>query len=485
MRYLYKLAVFFFLLFLCFSSVAQQWSEPVQINTLQGYNSNPDFHIDKIGTIHCVWSYKIEANHRIIYYSKSTDDGQTWSTPENVSQNTDLWMENPHIVADSQNNVHLSYDINVGNSSATLIVHRKFNGNTWSDADTVSLGWPGARHNRLVIDHNDKLYCFWFHEYQGGTVFYKTLENDQWGELMMVYDNNDLFFFMKGTVDSMNNIYCSGVHHYDGQGGYDDRIISFNFIDGEWSDWVQLSDNTSWGGNDIAIDYYNNPQIVWRQEINDSIPPDHGTHYSKFDSGNWSYPAMIAENSDDQAIAIDKNNEVHIVDNEKSENGYNLVHYQIINNEWVGEIINEDNYGFFVNKLSYREQYLYLLNIKVDTVIGACPESSINISKFEITTNIENSFTPSINYYKIYPNPTSGKTTISYNLNTAKHTSIIIYSLKGELIKTIIDKKLAPGVHKTKWNGTDKNGKEVKNGLYLVRLQVDKQIMTRSVELIK
>jgi hypothetical protein len=161
------------------------------------------------------------------------------------------------------------------------------------------------------------------------------------------------------------------------------------------------------------------------------------------------------------------------------------VHYQIINNEWVGEIINEDNYGFFVNKLSYREQYLYLLNIKVDTVIGACPESSINISKFEITTNIENSFTPSINYYKIYPNPTSGKTTISYNLNTAKHTSIIIYSLKGELIKTIIDKKLAPGVHKTKWNGTDKNGKEVKNGLYLVRLQVDKQIMTRSVELIK
>jgi len=33
-----------------------------------------------------VWSYKIEANHRIIYYSKSEDEGQSWGDPEKASQ---------------------------------------------------------------------------------------------------------------------------------------------------------------------------------------------------------------------------------------------------------------------------------------------------------------------------------------------------------------------------------------------------------------
>ena len=269
--------IFYILLLsaLTLDSFAQNWTEPAQVSTLQGLNTNPDFYIDNSGTIHCVWSYSIEANYRIIYYSKSTDDGQTWNTPENVSQNTSMWMENPYIVADSENNLHLTYDYNTGDPYHTLIMYRKFSDNAWSEMDTVSTGWSGARHNRLVIDYNDKLYCFWFHEYQNGTTFYRVLENGQWGEIMMAYDNNDLVFFMKGVIDNSNNIRCTGVHHYQGQSGYDDRIISFDFINGEWNEWVQLSNNTSWGGNDIAINSDNMPQIVWRQEINDSIPPDH------------------------------------------------------------------------------------------------------------------------------------------------------------------------------------------------------------------
>jgi hypothetical protein len=140
---------------------------------LQGINRNPDFFIDNSGIIHCVWSYKVTTDYWHIYYSKSTDDGLSWSIPENVSQNTNLWMENPHIVADSENNLHLTYDYQSDNSYQTLIVYRKFSGNTWSEMDTVSVGWPGARHNRLVIDHNNKLYCFWFHDFQNGTTFYR------------------------------------------------------------------------------------------------------------------------------------------------------------------------------------------------------------------------------------------------------------------------------------------------------------------------
>ncbi|NQU88129.1 MAG: hypothetical protein HQ541_20470 [Mariniphaga sp.] len=60
-----------------------------------------------------------------------------------------------------------------------------------------------------------------------------------------------------------------------------------------------------------------------------------------------------------------------------------------------------------------------------------------------------------------------------------------IYTIQGKLINTLIDENNAPGRYQIMWNGTDKNGKEVNSGLYLIRLQAGRQVMTRSVEIIK
>lgn len=77
-----KKALFLFISFILVAyAYNQTWTEPIQINTLDGLNHNPDFCIDNEGNLHCVWSYKIETNYFVIYYSKSTDDGLSWSTP--------------------------------------------------------------------------------------------------------------------------------------------------------------------------------------------------------------------------------------------------------------------------------------------------------------------------------------------------------------------------------------------------------------------
>lgn len=463
---------------------SQEWSDPVQISTLEGVNNNSDFCIDNSGNIHCVWSYKVESNYKHIYYSKSIDDGQTWSEPENVSQNTSLWMENPHIVADSDNNLHLTYDYNSGNPYQTLIVHRKFMGNAWSEMDTVSSGWPGARHNRLLIDNNDKLYCFWFHDFQNGTTFYRVLENGVWDEIQIPYNNNDNVFLNNVVIDSLNNIYCIGNYFDEGQNPYDMRVIYFDFIDNEWSNLTQINDERSWGETDIALSNSNNQNIVWEQYINDSIPPDNGTLYSYYNGESWEIPELLAENAYEQAITIDLNNKTHIIDNEEFENGYRLVHYQFIDNEWVGEIIDVSNYGNYGNKLISREHYLYMTSVLVQS-LSPDYNASVVLRKHEITTSIENILITVIDLYNIYPNPSTASTTISYSLKETKQTSIKIYDLQGKLINTILEKKQAPGKYQIMWNGTDNNGKEVKCGLYLVRLQAGRQFMTRPVEIIK
>jgi hypothetical protein len=293
------------------------------------------------------------------------------------------------------------------------------------------------------------------------------LENGVWGDILVPYNNNDLVFFMKGVVDNLNNIYCTGSHHYYGQSGYDDRIISFNYINGLWINYNQLSDNTSWGGNDIALSSSDYPVIVWRQYINNSIPPDDGTLFSFYEGEDWSIPELIAEDADEQAICVDINNQIHIVDNEEYENGYRLVHYQIIDNEWVGEIIEEDDYGNYGNKLTNGDDYLYLVSAKA---YSSSPEPDIPIvlRKYEITTGIENK-PIFIESYIIYPNPSRANTTISYSIKETKYTSIKIYDLQGKLINTLIEKKQIPGRYEIIWNGTDKNKKEVISGLYFIR----------------
>jgi hypothetical protein len=269
------------------------------------------------------------------------------------------------------------------------------------------------------MDNDDKLYCFWNHVYQNGTTFYRILENGIWGEIKIPYNNNDNVFIMKGVVDSSNNIYCTGSHHFEGQNAYDLRAISFNFINEVWTDYIQLSNNTTWGGNDISLSESNNPAIVWGQRINDSTLPNDGTLVSIFNGENWSVPELIAENADEQAITYDKNKKLHIIDNEKFDNGYKLTHFQLVNNEWIGEIIEDDTFGNYYNKLISFNSFIYLISVKVNSTYPIY-SSSIVLRKLEITTNIENNNTLYQIIFTIYPNPAHLNTTLLYTLKETK-----------------------------------------------------------------
>lgn len=394
-------------------------------------------------------------------------------------------MENPHIVSDSQNNLHLTYDYNTGNPGATVIVYKLFNNINWSDFDTISIGWPGARHNRLVIDNNDKLYCFWYHGYQNGTTFYRVMENGIWSEIMIPYNNNDTYFLSKAISDSLNKIHCCWYRLIDGQTSNEQRIIYSVFNNNTWSEITQISNGfNAWTGNDIALDNSNYPHIVWRQAINDSTPQANGTLYSKLDSNIWSTPIILSENASEQTITIDRNNKTHIIDNEELQDGFELIHYQFINNEWIGEIIDEYIYGNYWNKLLSRDQFLYMISGKA---YESAPNTNISIilRKYEITTNIKDFLTPAICSFIIFPNPSSGNTTITYSMHEKNHVSIKIYDMQGILINTILNIIQAPGKYQISWNGTDKNGRFVNNGIYFIQLQKGKQITTHSIEVIK
>ena len=77
-----------------------------------------------------------------------------------------------------------------------------------------------------------------------------------------------------------------------------------------------------------------------------------------------------------------------------------------------------------------------------------------------------------------YPNPFNPTTTVGFTLSerdARRKISLVVYSVLGEYITTLVDGRYGPGAHAVPWDGRDQNGKEVSSGIYFVSLQLDGQ----------
>ncbi|MEN8224512.1 MAG: sialidase family protein, partial [Bacteroidota bacterium] len=200
------------LIFLPITVFAQNWTEPVNISyDMSILDNQPDLCIDKNGRLHCVFTHKLDNNWRKIYYSQSTDYGFSWIIPEDISLNTDLSLLNPHVKADSNNNIYVSWDYNTGNPEQTQIYIKKYNGTYWEEAVNITPNEPESHGNALVIDNNNRLYCFWGKGGYNSNTYYKYLENDKWSETICPYPGNHYWAFTDFAVDDFNNIHCIGM----------------------------------------------------------------------------------------------------------------------------------------------------------------------------------------------------------------------------------------------------------------------------------
>ncbi len=77
---------------------------------------------------------------------------------------------------------------------------------------------------------------------------------------------------------------------------------------------------------------------------------------------------------------------------------------------------------------------------------------------------------PDFNDLNISPNPFVEQTQITFNLKKEQHTQIAIYDLNGRKICCLINQNLGIGTHNLNWPGCDETGKEVSNGVYVLRV---------------
>jgi len=72
-----------------------------------------------------------------------------------------------------------------------------------------------------------------------------------------------------------------------------------------------------------------------------------------------------------------------------------------------------------------------------------------------------------------YPNPFYPTTSISFSLPSQSHVELIVYNIKGQVVKSLINDSFLQGEHFVTWGGKDENGNELKSGVYLYRMMIN------------
>lgn len=84
-----------------------------------------------------------------------------------------------------------------------------------------------------------------------------------------------------------------------------------------------------------------------------------------------------------------------------------------------------------------------------------------------------------------YPNPFNPHTQISFALPKAQKTSLTIYNIKGEAVRTLFDTDLKAGSHKALFDGLDDQRNPLASGVYFYRLICGDRVLTRKMMLLK
>jgi hypothetical protein len=88
-----------------------------------------------------------------------------------------------------------------------------------------------------------------------------------------------------------------------------------------------------------------------------------------------------------------------------------------------------------------------------------------------------------------YPNPFNPMTVISYDVPESAHgdvhVNMDIYSVRGVMVRALIDEVKEPGRYTVTWNGTDENGQRVSSGIYFYRMRAGEFTATRKMIILK
>ncbi len=126
----------------------------------------------------------------------------------------------------------------------------------------------------------------------------------------------------------------------------------------------------------------------------------------------------------------------------------------------------------------------YAYTASVDTSVDVEDEEVANVpSSVRLFQNYPNPFNATtLIPFTVAPRPVDGSQLTVHSLIP---TTLKIYNILGQEIKTIVDEEKLPGTYEVYWDGTDNSGVQVASGIYFYRLRAGQHSEVKKMLLVK
>jgi hypothetical protein len=150
------------------STDGKTWSKPQNLSNSPGVSSEPDVDIGSDGAIHVIYLDTSAGSNADVWATSSSDDGKTWSKPQNISDTPGKSMT-PSIGVGPDKSANVVWiDTSSGEASPDVYFTRSTDGGkTWSKAVDAS-NTPGLSADADIdVDDKGKIFITWADTAQG------------------------------------------------------------------------------------------------------------------------------------------------------------------------------------------------------------------------------------------------------------------------------------------------------------------------------
>lgn len=161
--------------------------------------------------------------------------------------------------------------------------------------------------------------------------------------------------------------------------------------------------------------------------------------------------------------------------------------YGIVSFEYLGtngyELLPRESYNMFTWSSGTAEEGPFTLRLTdvhgqvvvvpdVPFVADATYTSSVQFPACNSATATDPiSARPGVVLHRAVPNPFNPSTELSFELTQDGLVSLEIYDLSGRRVRTLVDATYAAGIHRVRWDGTDRSGASAASGVYIARVR--------------
>ena len=282
----------------------QTFSEPDNLSNNTGFSTKPQISSEG-NNVYVVWEDDDNdiPGDRDIFFARITDGGQTFSEPFNISENSGVSVE-PQI-SSVGNNVYVVWVVVTASGNLDIFFARSTDGGqTFSEPDNISEENAGFSFNPQISSEGNNVYVVWAEATASGNfdIFF-SFSNDggqTFSDPNNISEENAGFSFNPQISSEGNNVYVVWEDETDSTPGNRDIFFSFSNDGGQtFSEPDNLSEeNTESSFEQQISSEGNNVYVVWREDIPNPVNDDDIFFSFSHDGGQtFSEPDNISENS--------------------------------------------------------------------------------------------------------------------------------------------------------------------------------------------